>query len=813
MDFDMVMEDVAESPTRTEAATDDQMIAPAWDTAHDEPFADSESTAIVPNKVYIRGLDTLSTEDVKTFVEDHFGRVNKIEWINDESANLVFQSEDAARDALRALSAQPEAAAQTSAGETVPAKDIPSKPEVNLQIRIALQSDKKAPGAATRSRYYLFHPDQDPEERRRREGRRRYRERENNGYRGRDSYARDRRGSDEIEVFDASLYDDDEATLASRAAKSRTQQRRSRSRGSASGLGGSRRTNAEKELFPNRSSLGNKGSTRNRSASPLRDLLDSRPVVLQDVDSDWFRPRQPSSAHEPSLNNTYTTDNSNLKEGQASYKGHLPPAPAALEEIVDDRAHAWHHPTLDQTVDILYTLMMTKSVSTPLPVEFDPHIRHLLEGFSGLQTSLHETQQLLAEETETKRRSLDEFTTMSIDWGKKESDYKAEIRRLELLLARAAPEGVAAVVLARSGSVVDRSLAESRRFKARIRDLTDGAGVDPILSQHAQAGADVELGDVCCPTETRFRKPQRFASHRSLLTMRQDLAPDADVISSERLRRHSLRRRPGQRRRAATSVVNAGSSSQEPGVHQGCRPANLEHPKPGLYLGPGTGRLDNFLRSRLTDHLTAGSGAPNSSSTDQFDDLDRSEDEGVTETHHRRIFSFQAGDDRLPMVSHHCTSPSKQCCENSVIDRHKASTTSLTMSPAKRSQGEEVGEAAESTGYSSNEMVSEENAVSSSYKRTLTSGGNDVHEVTPTEKVSCQGLVMAPYEDFRSPQCRNRSASLPEDRCETTESGSRSGRKITTRTISDACQRLTLVDFGRQPGERPSMSRSSASYT
>ncbi|KAG7118016.1 hypothetical protein HYQ45_015637 [Verticillium longisporum] len=139
MDFDMVMEDVAESPTRTEAATDDQMVAPAWDAAHDEPFADSESTTIVPNKVHIRGLDTLSTEDVKAFVEDHFGRVNKVEWIDDESANLVFQSEDAAQDALRALSAQSEAAAQASAGETVPAKDIPSKPEVNLQIRIALQ--------------------------------------------------------------------------------------------------------------------------------------------------------------------------------------------------------------------------------------------------------------------------------------------------------------------------------------------------------------------------------------------------------------------------------------------------------------------------------------------------------------------------------------------------------------------------------------------------------------------------------------------------------------------------------------------------
>ncbi|EGY23125.1 uncharacterized protein VDAG_04563 [Verticillium dahliae VdLs.17] len=536
---------------------------------------------------------------------------------------------------------------------------------------------------------------------------------------------------------------------------------------------------------------------------------------------DWFRPWQHSGAHEPSRN-TCTSDNSNstadqermLRAERASHKARLPQAPAALEEIVDDRAHAWHHPTLDQTVDILYTIMMTKSVSTPLPVEFDPHVRHLLEGFSGLQTSLHETQQLLEEETETKRRSLDEFTTMSIDWGKKESDYKAEIRRLELLLARAAPEGVAAVVLARSGSVVDRSLAESRRFKARIRDLTDGAEDDPMPSQHAQAGADVEHGDVCCPNETRLpRKPQRFASHRSILTIRQDLTPDADVISSERLRRHSLRRRPGQRRRAATSVVNVGSSSQEPELHLGRRDANSKHPKPGLCLGPGTAKLDDFLRSRLSDHLAAGSVALYSYSTDKFDDSDRGEDEDITEIHHRRIFSFQAGDDRLPMVSHRYTSPRKQCYDNSVIDRHNASTTSLSMSPGKHLQGEQVGEVAESTGYSSNEMIPEENTVSSTYRRTLASNGSDVHEQTPTEKISCQGLVMAPCKNFRSPQYRNRSTSLPEDIRETTGRSSRSGRKIAAHTISEACQRLALLDVGRQSGERPSVSRSSAAYT
>lgn len=224
---------------------------------------DPEKTTLAPNKIHIRGLDTVSTDDVRNFVKEHFGSLDRVEWIDDESANILFPSESTAQDALQALSAVPIAdVTHLPLLENVPAKPFSSKPDVNFLIRLAVLADKKAPGAAARSRYYLFHPDEDPEERRR-QRERRYRDRDEGNQR-RGGRGRRRRDSDEeVETFDAGMYDDDEATLADRAAKDR-RSRRSKSRDVVD-------RNQGKELFPVRSSADSGRTTRPRSASPLRD--------------------------------------------------------------------------------------------------------------------------------------------------------------------------------------------------------------------------------------------------------------------------------------------------------------------------------------------------------------------------------------------------------------------------------------------------------------------------------------------------------------------------------------------------------------
>lgn len=73
----------------------------------------------------------------------------------------------------------------------------------------------------------------------------------------------------------------------------------------------------------------------------------------------------------------------------------------------------------------------------------------------------------LADLNKLREKELEEFRGMSEEWIERENAYKAEIKRLELLLLKESKDGMACVAVARSGSVVDRS--GSKRFRERIQ--------------------------------------------------------------------------------------------------------------------------------------------------------------------------------------------------------------------------------------------------------------------------------------------------------------------------------------------------------
>ncbi len=236
----------------------------------------------MPYKIHVQGLDTFNPDDVKSYVSAHFsgGQFDRVEWIDDSSANLVYKSESTAHDALIALAAVDIAdATQLAPLESLPAKSYTGKPESTLQVRFAVAGDRKASGAASRSRFYLLNPEYDPEERRRRGEfqRSRYRDREgdyNRDRRGdrRDGRRREYRYDDEDSApFDVSLYDDDSESIAKRTGRAPRPRRDSASsESSGSGRLRSRTSNNRgKELFPDRHPR--RDRSRDRSLSPLRD--------------------------------------------------------------------------------------------------------------------------------------------------------------------------------------------------------------------------------------------------------------------------------------------------------------------------------------------------------------------------------------------------------------------------------------------------------------------------------------------------------------------------------------------------------------
>ena len=244
------------------------------------------------------------------FAAEHFptSAPSRVEWIDDTSANLVYENAVMATAALASFSLEITSEDVATAVQLRAARSLSTSPDARLEVRMATTQDRKQRGARERSRFYLFHPDEDPGEHQRRrtqESRHRPRLTNANGDHGdyrrrRYDHAEHRRRRNEDEDgtgFDAGLYDDeddnDRRHLATRSSREGSLGHYTYSEGSLSDRGGgggrwakrrqpgrfSRGDQGARELFPDgigrkrRTAGGDSGDggfLRDRSASPGR---------------------------------------------------------------------------------------------------------------------------------------------------------------------------------------------------------------------------------------------------------------------------------------------------------------------------------------------------------------------------------------------------------------------------------------------------------------------------------------------------------------------------------------------------------------
>jgi Nuclear cap-binding protein subunit 3 len=209
-----------------------------------------------PTKIHIRGIDDLSTDDVRKFASEHFSTPPVfVQWIDDSSANLVYSSSDIALESLAALCAVTPTKTDVITNP-LQLRDAKPCPGCHLQVRRAVVGDKKKRNAKEASRYYLLHPEADPIERMRTEfangrsrrngdhgdyQRRRYNDREDRRRRDQDANGEPGGG------FNASMYDD------------------------------------TPEPRPSRSHGRGRRGARNRSASPGRSVTNSDEIIIDDA--------------------------------------------------------------------------------------------------------------------------------------------------------------------------------------------------------------------------------------------------------------------------------------------------------------------------------------------------------------------------------------------------------------------------------------------------------------------------------------------------------------------------------------------------
>ncbi|KAK4191668.1 hypothetical protein QBC35DRAFT_294982 [Podospora australis] len=211
----------------------------------------------------------------------------------------------------------------------------------------------------------------------------------------------------------------------------------------------------------------------------------------------------------------------------------------------------WYNPNLTQMVESLKVVMMEKrNPLESIPPVYNSYVLALLEGFAHLKQQVAKTDQELADLKTLRQMELEQFSGISKEWIEREESYKAEIKRLELVLAKESKDGVASVTLARHESLVDRS--GTKRFQARLKRLSNSHGHDEKSSKEALVKSNLPLATV-----TADNKSEKY---KTLGEIPRILDPEHDVVMSRIVeqRGRSYRQLADQQKQAQRGPVLAG---------------------------------------------------------------------------------------------------------------------------------------------------------------------------------------------------------------------------------------------------------------
>ena len=117
-----------------------------------------------------------------------------------------------------------------------------------------------------------------------------------------------------------------------------------------------------------------------------------------------------------------------------------------------------HEPSVDHMAETLKVVMMNQSTMEHVPIIYNSTILHVLEAYQDLRYELAKKEDAMQELKLNHTRDIKEFEDLATRWEFKERDYKAELKKLEVILSRT-DGGLEKVSLARSKSSVHGAAA------------------------------------------------------------------------------------------------------------------------------------------------------------------------------------------------------------------------------------------------------------------------------------------------------------------------------------------------------------------
>ncbi|KAI8713260.1 hypothetical protein NCS52_01269700 [Fusarium sp. LHS14.1] len=341
---------------------------------------------------------------------------------------------------------------------------------------------------------------------------------------------------------------------------------------------------------------------------------------------------------------------------QATPSASVPEPPVVEPDDVDKlfinaSQQVWHNPSMDQIAGALRAALMTNPSNQPLSAEYRPHILYLLEGYSNIHHKIAKLERDLENTKDVLEKQAQRHDTIEEHWMVQEARYKAEVKRLELVIHEVSGKGLQAVALARAGSLIrnkPRALSEGV--------APGGDAADDYSPGSTHGGLQHKSSDEVSHGELRSRPG-------TILTRKQTIDISNEVRLSRRFRRLdkiALKERAEGTCRVDEEGANHGETYDEQGRAEQ-QPFRRETGSPSGTSPSGVGdeppqegkaKKKRHSAERRASHGAGIDGQPKAATQASQNDKaavrePRNDDQRARghRAGHRRQFSFVPGDD------------------------------------------------------------------------------------------------------------------------------------------------------------------------
>ncbi|EME77861.1 uncharacterized protein MYCFIDRAFT_179337 [Pseudocercospora fijiensis CIRAD86] len=291
------------------------------------------------------------------------------------------------------------------------------------------------------------------------------------------------------------------------------------------------------------------------------------------------RSRTPYTPHEPDESDDYfspTTPKRKLKPKLSSYFGHnqksslqgafgpigaeLPSWP--LEQLYPD-------PKAEQMIDSVMSRVMADPYA-PLDVQHNSSLMAIFEEYLSLRDEKVQLQRQLEAELDSAQDLIAKFNAAEHDWIEERNDYREEVKRLEVLLAKNSKRGVAEVTLARQDS---KLRTRSSRVGSQKETVFEFLEKTKCFEDAAWSGqrADAKIAMMKAPilqspSDKDKRMSLRLAPKKSTTNIHADLpfgTPPVDtrfsLTNASELEKQA--RRQGRKRAVTSSTISTSDDT------------------------------------------------------------------------------------------------------------------------------------------------------------------------------------------------------------------------------------------------------------